>query len=103
MGGTCKSSAHVPGYSGHIPTSRLNERAFQHGLAKEPRSSKYPAHLRRVYKPIAGGYTGHMPKDPHNNRGVPTATFETTASRADRAVLSMLEARGWDSGMNTKK
>ena len=65
--GTTRDTYHIPGYAGHIPTSKRNPIVQEQGDAKEPREIKN--NLRLIYSHDLPGYTGHQPRAARNDVG----------------------------------
>jgi len=65
--GTSQSSRQIPGYSGFIAKSDINEHALSHGFGKDTRASLKET-LFDCYRKVLPGYTGFQPASVHNVR-----------------------------------
>merc|ERR1711988_1313735 len=65
--GTSQASRQIPGYSGFIPKSDINEHALSHGFGKDTRASLKET-LFDCYRKVLPGYTGFQPASVHNVR-----------------------------------
>jgi hypothetical protein len=65
--GTTKATYHIPGFSGHIPTTQRNPRVVAHGDGQKVHDM--PSHLRLYHRHNMPGYTGFRPTNAKNDKG----------------------------------
>ena len=65
--GTTKATYHIPGFSGHIPTTQRNPRVVAHGDGQKVHAQ--PSHLRLYHRHNMPGYTGFRPTNAKNDKG----------------------------------
>eukprot|EP00747_Dinoflagellata_sp_TGD_P186886 gnl/TRDRNA2_/TRDRNA2_44248_c0_seq2.p1 gnl/TRDRNA2_/TRDRNA2_44248_c0~~gnl/TRDRNA2_/TRDRNA2_44248_c0_seq2.p1 ORF type:complete len:300 (+),score=49.14 gnl/TRDRNA2_/TRDRNA2_44248_c0_seq2:83-901(+) len=89
MDGTTKRTKHVPGYQGYIAVSPggSEQEAQERGSAERAADK---TNVVQTFRRHVVGYSGHVPQDVRNDRGVRLPTTETVAGRdfVDPAVMT---------------
>ena len=67
--GTFKVTSHIPGYSGFIPGTDLNQTATQQSKGEQPRSTIIKSNVVDNLHVKLPGYMGHTPASVVNDRG----------------------------------
>lgn len=78
--GTCKGTAHIPGYQGFLATNTANPRVAEVAHGGTLRSTD-KTNLTQVFHTNIVGYAGHKPMNACNDKGGVTVGLHTTNGR----------------------
>ena len=67
--GTTKVTSHIPGYSGYLPKTDINEQAIQQSMGRQTRETFIKQNIVENFHVRIPGYSGHKPMSAINDRG----------------------------------